>query len=432
MSFLLSAYRLASSLAFPLVRGRLRRSRETGFDERLGKYSRDKTGRISGRRPLWIHAVSVGEVQAAGPFVSMAAEAGWRGAIVLSTVTKTGAATAEALLSRYIAFHMYAPWDVPRVARDSCDALNPSIYVTVETEVWPNILMEMRGRGVSTVLLNARISDRTWRRAGVFRAAAREAYELFDCILARGEEDARRLVSIGVDPENIHVTGDCKVDAIVQRRRTASEKIPGLRKKLRLDARGGASCLVAGSTHEGEDEVMIAAFSEFKRSVSEGALLVLAPRHPERAGRVAEMAGGAGRVSMYSDLTPDQCGDPPEIVVVDVIGVLYEMYGAADIVFVGGSLVPRGGQNIIEPASWGVPVLHGPNMDDFAVPTAEFDRLGAAYGVRGAGEIAEMWRRAARGEMKSSAAAGADYLLSRSGAAKRSWERVLPLIRGAG
>jgi 3-deoxy-D-manno-octulosonic-acid transferase len=432
MSLSLSVYSFVSRLAFPLIKGRLRRSNDAGFGERCGEYSREKIDKISGRRTLWLHAVSVGEVHAASPFVRLAARAGCLGAIVLSTVTKTGAATSEALVGRDIAFHIYAPWDVPYVARAACDALNPSAYITVETEVWPNILMEMRRRGVPTVLMNARISDRTNRRAKFFKAAMREAYELFDRILARGEEDADRLTALGVDSKKISVSGDCKIDAIVQRRETASENIPNIRRRLSLDTPGGVSCLVAGSTHDGEDEVMTAALTEFKRSVSCRALLVIAPRHPERAGKVAAIAREAGRVAMYSELTPNHGGEPPDIVVVDVMGVLYEMYGAADIVFVGGSLVPLGGQNILEPASWGVPVLHGPNMDDFAAPTAEFDRLGVSYGVREAGDIAEMWRRAARGDMKSSAVAGTDYLLSRSGAAKRSWELVLPLIDSGG
>jgi 3-deoxy-D-manno-octulosonic-acid transferase len=433
MSISLSVYGIVSRLAFPLIKRRLRRSNEAGFGERCGEYSREKIDKISGRRTLWLHAVSVGEVHAASPFARLAARSGCLGAIVLSTVTKTGAATAEALLSRDIAFHIYAPWDVPYVARAACDALKPSAYITVETEVWPNILMEMKRRGVPTVLMNARISDRTERRAKFFRAAMREAYELFDRILARGEEDADRLTALGVDSKKISVSGDCKIDAIIQRRETASEKIPDIRRRLSLDTPDGVSCLVAGSTHDGEDEVMTAALTEFKRSISCRALLVIAPRHPERAERVAAVARKAGRVAMYSELTPNNhCGEPPDIVVVDVMGVLYEMYGAADIVFVGGSLVPLGGQNILEPASWGVPVLHGPNMDDFAAPTAEFDRLGVSRIVREAGDIAEMWRRAARGDMKSSAVAGTDYLLSRSGAAKRSWELVLPLIGGAG
>ncbi|MDR1481898.1 MAG: 3-deoxy-D-manno-octulosonic acid transferase [Synergistaceae bacterium] len=432
MSLALSAYRVASRLASPIIKMRLRRSDKVGFDERRGEYSRDKTDKISGGRTLWLHAVSVGEVNAASPFVRLAAGSGCPGAIVVSTVTRTGAAAAEALMGSDIAFHVYAPWDIPHVVSAACDALKPSAYITVETEVWPNILMEMRRRGVPTVLMNARISDRTMRRARFFKTALREAYELFDCVLARGEEDAGRLRTFGVDSGKISVSGDCKIDAIIQRRERASEKIPDLRRRLRLDAPDGVSCLVAGSTHEGEDEIVTAALSEFKRSVSRRALLIIAPRHPERADRVAAIARRAGRVAMYSELTPDCCDEPPDIVVVDVMGILYEMYGTADIVFVGGSLVPLGGQNVLEPASWGAPVLHGPDMDDFAAPTAEFDRIGAAHCVKNAGDIAEMWRMAEHGDLKLSAAAGTDYIFSRSGAAKRSWELIRPLIGGAG
>ncbi|MDR1886056.1 MAG: 3-deoxy-D-manno-octulosonic acid transferase [Synergistaceae bacterium] len=428
MGLLLSAYRLAAGLAFPLIRGRLLKSHRTGFDERCGAYDQAKLDGIAGRKTLWLHAVSVGEVQAAAPFAREAAS-GWDGAIVMSTVTETGEASARSLVGDLIEFHAYAPWDIPRIVRAACDALHPSAYVTAETEVWPNLLTELRGRGVPTVLLNARLSDRTWNRAGIARGALREAYGLFDLILARGEEDGRRFEVLGADPGAIHVTGDCKVDAIIQRREAASEKIPALLEKLSRGFSGRASFFVAGSTHEGEDEAVIAAFREFRREAPPaGSMLIVAPRHPERAEAVAAMAGSQFRVAMFSSLTNRDSPEPPDIVIVDEIGALYDLYGVADAAFVGGSLVPKGGQNILEPASWGTPILHGPHMEDFAAPTAELDSLGAAHEVKCASEIASLWRKAALGELRPSAAAGRDYLASRSGAARRSWELVLPLL----
>ncbi|MDR3333059.1 MAG: 3-deoxy-D-manno-octulosonic acid transferase [Synergistaceae bacterium] len=431
MELALSAYRLVSGAAFPFIKGRLRASHETGFAERCGKYEDSKLELIRDKRTLWLHAVSVGEVQAASPFIAEAGRSGWEGVIAMSTVTETGAGNAKALVGEMLAFHFFAPWDVPKISRSACDALKPAAYVTVETEVWPNILMELRGRSVPRVLLNARISDRTWERSRVFRGVMGEVYGLFSLILARGEEDARRLEAMGVEPKKIKVTGDCKIDAIIKRREAASGKIPEIRKKLSLA--DGTMCFVAGSTHEGEEEILMDAFARIRSGGAlRAAMLILAPRHPERARHLAAMANsvcGPCRVSLYSDLTVGGA-KPADVVLVDEIGLLYDLYGVADAAFVGGSLVPKGGQNILEPASWGIPMLHGPHMEDFAAPTSEFDASGAAFGVNDAFDITELWLKAAGGELDASPASS--FLSDRSGASRRAWNQVLPLLSVTG
>ena len=218
MSLSLWAYSAAASAVYPFIKGILRRRHAEGFSERCGVYEKSKLDKISGGRTLWLHAVSVGEVQAAYQFVSMAAGSGLETPILLSTVTATGAKSARSLMGSGIAAHIYAPWDIPYIVRRACDALSPFVYVTVETEVWPNLLAELRGRGVPAALLNARVSDRTWLRAGFFKDPIREAYGMFDMILARGEEDSLRLSMMGADREKIHVTGDSKIDALIIRK----------------------------------------------------------------------------------------------------------------------------------------------------------------------------------------------------------------------
>lgn len=423
MSFALRAYALAARAFFPLIKERLRKGHEIGFDERCGVYAQNKLARLQDRRTLWIHAVSVGEVQAASPFVSEAVRAGWDGSIVVSTVTETGAKNADLLMGDNLTAHVYAPWDIPNIAARACDALAPSAYVAVETEIWPNLLRELRRRGVPTFLLNARVSDRTLAKARFLRNTLREAYNLFDRILARGEEDARRLSLLGVAEEKIIVAGDCKVDAILERRALASEALPSWRQKLSLP--DGTPCFVAGSTHEGEEDVVMEAFSRVA-SVEEkcaDARLVLVPRHPERAKELRRRAGHLGSVCLLSDTAAGRTLSR-RVIIADEIGVLYELYGLATAAFVGGSLVEKGGQNILEPASWGVPIQHGPHMEDFAVTTASLDALGAARQVENARELGDLWCTAARGELDLDAAKGPAYLESLSGASRLAWKSI--------
>jgi 3-deoxy-D-manno-octulosonic-acid transferase len=243
---------------------------------------------------------------------------------------------------------------------------------------------------------------------------------MYDLILARGDEDARRLRAIGVDMKKVLVNGDVKVDAITEQRAACSKMLPGIASRVSL---GGGPMFVAGSTHEGEDEALIRAFLGIKSSGVRGAMLAIAPRHPGRSRAVLEMAGRGGRAALFSELSGGE-SPPPEIVIIDTIGPLYGFYGIAACAFIGGSLVPKGGQNILEPASWGVPVLHGPFMEDFAAPTAELDALGASYRVNGHEDIEALWRKAMLGELPDPSVHCAEYFSRKSGAAARAWAHL--------
>jgi 3-deoxy-D-manno-octulosonic-acid transferase len=420
MSLALSAYSAAASIAFPFVKGRLRRSHAPGFAERCGVYAQSKLDRIRDRRTLWMHAVSVGEVQAASSVVVEIERSGWDGAVLLSTVTETGAHSANDLLGGSITSQVYAPWDVPSIVRRACRALRPAAYAAVETEVWPNLLAELRERGVPAILLNARISDRTFARAGLLGGILKEAYDMFDLILARGEEDARRLAVIGLDGAKIEVTGDTKIDALTERKRAAEQTLPALREKIFPG--GVGACFVAGSTHEGEEEIVIDAFARLVLGEDslEGAKLVIVPRHPERAASILTAAQKVGRASLFSGLGG---AVDASVIVVDVIGVLFELYGLATAAFIGGSIAPKGGQNILEPAVWRIPSLHGPHMEDFADPCSQLDASGAAFLVNTPGEIEDLWRRAATGGIPRNAETPG-YFARNSGAAARTWKRL--------
>ncbi|MDR1943442.1 MAG: 3-deoxy-D-manno-octulosonic acid transferase [Synergistaceae bacterium] len=419
MSAALSVYSAAAQIAFPFIRGRLRKSHPTGFAERCGVYDQSMLERISGRKTFWLHAVSVGEVQAAAPVVAEVVGAGWDGAVVLSTVTETGAQNAGDLMGASLAARVYAPWDIPSIVRRARGAIRPTLYASVETEVWPNLLAEMKKNSVPALLLNARISDRTFARAGALRRLLGEAYGMFDAILARGEEDARRLFSMGLTPGKVVVTGDTKIDAIVGRKKAVESELGGLRKKI-FAGGGKTVCFVAGSTHEGEEETVLDAFSKIASGgLPVGVKLVIAPRHPRRAEAVLSLARRRFAASLYSELN-DESG--AQVVVVDVIGVLFGLYGLATAAFIGGSLVPKGGQNILEPAVWRVPVLHGPHMEDFADPCSKLDASKDAFRVDTAGEIETLWRKAAAGELTRRVESPEDYFAANSGAAARTRE----------
>ena len=435
---LLRVYRSASALLFPLALPFLQNRHSAGWGERCGVYSDDKRRLFTGggdgetaenAKRLWIHSVSVGEVQAASPLAETALSSERCGRVIISTVTETGAGSVNNIFGDRIV-HIYAPWDSPGIVRRACDAVRPSAYVAVETEIWPNILHELKTRRVPTFLANGRISDRTWKRvegSRTVREFLKETYSLFDRIFARTTEDAERMYNMGIEEELIHVAGDCKVDAVMARRAAAADRVPRLREKLLLS--GAEPCFVAGSTHSGEDEIVLEAFSRLRSGADapEGARLIIAPRHPERAAAVLELAKNHGSASLFSEL--DGTGqknqkDAPDIVVVDVIGVLFELYGLALSVFIGGSIVPSGGQNILEPASWGVPILHGPHMDDFAEPTARLDEDSCAYEVHSASEMESLWRRAARGELPDAVEGGAAYFADNSGASLSIWNHI--------
>ncbi len=409
------------TLAWPFVRKRLERGHEVGLGERLGCYSAEKRAALGGNRNLWLHAVSVGEVQAASAFVDAMSIAPRGCDVVLSTVTVTGARNASLLIGGDVfapSAHVYAPWDVPAIVRRACDAIRPAAYATIETEIWPNILLELRRRGVPRFLLNARVSDRTWKKRGVGRSVLGEMYRLFDAIYARSDADAERLTTLGANAANVFVAGDFKIDAILKRRDEASSQAEAL--GALLTGGGERTIFVAGSTHEGEDEMLLDAFAE----VEGENILTIAPRHPERAPEVAALAADRGfDAILLSELRQSEASGYSNVVVVDEIGVLYGLYGVAASSFIGGSLVPRGGQNILEPASWGIPVLHGPYMDDFAEATAELDASQAAFEVRTAEDVAAHWRRAAEPVALAEPVdlARIAYFSRNVGAARRAW-----------
>ncbi|MBQ9881684.1 MAG: 3-deoxy-D-manno-octulosonic acid transferase [Synergistes sp.] len=375
-----------------------------------------KISLLNGERPLWIHAVSVGEVQAAVPFIKAARDDGFAGRIVLSTTTQTGRAMAERLASGLYDFHIYYPWDKMKFVKRALDSLDPAAFAAAETELWPNMLYECKRRGIPAFLVNGRISDRTWRRisGGFFKYAAAGAFSLFERIFLRDEEDARRLSSIGVSADKMCVTGDAKVDALLARKNIAA-------RDEWLDKLGrDRPIYIAGSTHTGEDEKVLYAFEQL-RAAEPDARLIIAPRHPERADNVCKLIPDKYIFSkLSSPISPEW-----DILVVDRIGCLFDLYGTARSAFVGGSFTDNGGQNILEPFSWGVPLQYGPHMEDFARASRAFIAMGAADQVSDEKELADAWIRVAGSKDSGKwQELSREYFERSRGASMRAWKII--------
>ena len=406
----MAAYRLGISAFFGSGGLRwLRKKYAVGLDERMGRLEGVPEGGV------WVHAVSVGEVQSASALIREMKGDG-RGATLpclLSTVTQTGREMAERLIGE-AARMIYSPWDTPKYVRSALDAARPRAYVAMETERWPQMLSELKARGIPAFLANGRLSEKSFGKLRKQAPFWRGVLSCFERLLVRFDEDREHFLALGVPEERIVVTGDCKVDALKARKEEADPSRWG---HLR---RGDAPLFVAGSTHRGEDEIVIAAFREL-RSRHPGARLVIVPRHPERALFVVAAA------LPYPELQADLLSRLPEdwdVAVADRIGPLFDLYSAADAAFVGGSLVQKGGQNPLEPALLGIPAAHGPDMADFP-DTARMDRMGAAKRVGNCRELADAWERAlAPSERERVRGACRDYFDTLGGAAGRTWEVI--------
>ena len=322
---------------------------------------------------LWLHAVSVGEVLSAVPLVAAIRRdhPEWR--VVVSTTTRTGRDMADARLSG-AAGVFYFPLDFAWIVRRVLRHLRPSVLVIVETEIWPNLVRLCRADGIGVLLVNARISDRSYPRYRLAGRLLATVLGQFDRLCAQSEGTADRLRALGAPPERVIVTGSLKYDVASEAPRSVADVA------ARLE---GVPVLLAASTLKGEDEILLDAFEQL-RAGSPDALLVLAPRHPERFDAVAALAARPTlRMIRRTALAANQ-NAPFDVLVLDTIGELAAICAQATVVFVGGSLVPAGGHNILEPARFGRPIVVGPSMSNFAEMARNFLDAGAMVQVEDA------------------------------------------------
>ncbi len=352
-------YTLLVWLALPalslrvLVRGLRRREYWQGGWARFGFGMPRPPGGI------WVHAVSVGEVQAAAVLIA-ALRVRWPGVpLTLSCATPTGRARARAVLPGIEV--RYAPYDTPGCVGRAFDRLRPRLLVVLETELWPNLLRGAWHRGIPTLIASARISARTTRWYTRLPGLLHATLAANVWVGAQSALDAQRFAALGVDPARLHVVGNLKFE------RTMPAEIGARGARARARYAPDRPVWTAGSTHAGEEAVLLAAHRRL-RAAWPRALLVLAPRHPERFGGVAAAVAAQGfRCQRRSLERPQEAADPDSaVLLLDTLGELPEFYAAADVAFVGGSLVPAGGHNLLEPAALSRPVLAGPAL--FSAP----------------------------------------------------------------
>jgi 3-deoxy-D-manno-octulosonic-acid transferase len=334
-----------------------------GLGERLGRVRLSKSQL---NRPLiWLHAVSVGEVLAASRLVGELDHAFPDHHLVISTTTRTGQALARERFGANRVF--YCPLDLPWAVHAYLNALQPSLLILAETEFWPNLLNGCFRRGIPVAVVNARISDRSWPRYELVRPIFRPLLKRIALVLAQSDTDAERLKAIGCEPERVSVAGNLKFDVRIAKEADATRLLKSMAPTLRF--------VVAGSTLEGEESALLEAWPQLIAADPQLAM-VLAPRHPERFAAVAALLEKSGIPWAKRSTLPSQPAalkplNSGEIVLLDTIGELASVYSLASVAFVGGSLVPAGGHNPLEPAQFSVPIVMGPQYVNFRAITED-------------------------------------------------------------
>lgn len=354
----LYSFLFQAMLPFILVRlwwrGRRAPAYRRRWRERFGVFSRPSFA-ARGRQSIWIHAVSVGETIAAAPMIRALQRRYPDLMVVVTTTTPTGSERVRALFGDSV-FHVYSPYDTPGCVGRFLDRTQPVGVVIVETELWPNLVHGCHRRGIPVVVANARLSARSARGYGKVSALTRRMLAEVAAVVAQNPVDGERFVALGLPPSRLTISGSIKFDIMLDR--TLRDRAAELRQAL-----GTRLVWIAASTHAGEDEVILAAHRRLLER-HPNALLLLVPRHPERFDGVADLIAREGlRYQRRSQR--EQPASDSKVILGDTMGELLLLFGAADVAFVGGSLVERGGHNMLEPAAWGLPVLTGPSDFNF-------------------------------------------------------------------
>lgn len=360
-------------LAYLFLRGLRDRGYLARWPERFGSF--DAPTHPGG---IWVHAVSMGEVNAAATLIRGLNAAHPGMPLTITTFTPTGSERVRELFGEE-AFHVFVPFDLPVSVNRFLDRVQPELAIILETEIWPNLYHQAARRGIPTLLVNARISDRSFSRYLRFRRLVAQALADVTQVAAQSERDAARLEELGAPADRVTVTGNLKFDLNLP---------PSLHEEgesIRTAWGSQRRVLVAGSTHEDDERPLLQAFDGLLREFPE-ALLVLVPRHPERFGRAAALARAAGlNVSLRSEGV--SCPPGTQCFVIDAMGELLRYYAAGDVAFVGGSLADIGGHNTLEPAALAKPVVVGPHTANFADITGQLLEAGAALQVADGGEL---------------------------------------------
>lgn len=359
-----------------------------------GKYRKSFVQKFGGRQSkilaniksgprVWIHAVSVGEVTAAAPIAATLKKKKPDVQIIFSTSTETGREMAEKIVGDAAAF-IYFPLDIPWIVRHVITMVAPDVFVLVETELWPNFLRICKERRIKTLMVNGRISPRSFRRYRKTSFFWKTILETLDFAGMISDIDAVRLQNIGMNPVKMSVLGNAKYDGL------ASKVSPALYEDMarRCNVRANERFFVAGSTHPGEDEIIIQVYQKLVEHYSDYKL-ILVPRHIERTNDVIHLLKQAGihDIITLSEMNNGRQRTDERVMIIDVIGELFKVYSLASFVYCGGSLVPKGGQNILEAAAWGKVIFYGPSMEDFSQEKILLEEAGCGITISNGDEL---------------------------------------------
>lgn len=366
----------------PIFLMKLRQAEDPGalWRERRGIFPEAWAGKFSGKKTVWLHAVSVGEVMAVGKFIREWLASAPEYELLLTTVTPTGQRIAKGFAGERV--HVcYFPFDLTPVVKRFLDLFKPVCLLLVETEIWPNLLTEAKERNIPVGVVNARLSERSFKRYRIFPWLFKPLWEKLDFVLAQSEEDAVRFRKLGAAGESVRDMGNMKFD---QDDASSGHGVDaaGLRKAWGYGP--GDLVWIAGSTHPGEEELLMGAFQKLLEQFP-ALKLLLAPRHIERSEGLLRQLGKYGLSMVLS--TKKKEGPASAVQVLDQLGVLKNLYGIADLVFMGGSLIPHGGQNPIEPARFSKAIFHGPHVFNFHKIYHQLDHDGGALRISAPDEL---------------------------------------------
>jgi 3-deoxy-D-manno-octulosonic-acid transferase len=406
---------LALLLYFPVyfIRLKLGRKERLHLRERLGM-GRPRSGPDA--PSLWIHAVSVGEVLSLRRLVSelRARHPSW--VVYFSTLTETGYRVARQTLSG-VEEVIFVPIDFGFIVRRFYADLRPRVFILAESEFWPNLLRQARRSCRSVILINGRISDRSAARYYRWRRVFLPVLRNIDTFLVQTDKDLERLNRVGIPRPSLEVAGNLKADILLPA--IEAEDLRNMRTEFGLPRK--TRLIVAGSTHPGEETLLLKAFREAKSQRPDLAL-VLAPRHPERSKEVEKAAASTGLKPIKRTAAGPKLGW--DVLILDTIGELTKFYALADLAFVGGSLVPHGGQNLLEPAYYGKPLCFGTHMENFAALADSFVAAGAARVVRGPDDLAGFFMLQDEKELEEMGRKARALLSSFQGATERTLQVI--------
>lgn len=407
----------------------LSRKRRANLPDRIGLRGVPRQAAVDGPPAVWVHAVSVGETLAAVPLLRVLRRRLPDARLLVSSVTLTGRETAVKSLSDVADEGFFFPFDLPGLCGRFLDRVRPDVVVIVETEIWPNFIAACAHRGIPVVIVNGRLSRRSFSGYMRFRWFFAPILRTLRTISAQTADDAERFTALGAPREIVTVGGNLKFD--VSPPETGASPLSAL---LLKEKSAGAAWIVAGSTHDGEEAQLLRAFLS-AREGNPSIRLLLAPRHPERFDAVEALVHREGVSMVRRTGIPEGAGNLPEtVLLLDTVGELSGAYAAADLAFVGGSLVPKGGHNILEPAWHGVPTIVGPHMENFREIADAFLAGDALIRVAGEGELADRLRRFAADPhlFRGTGLRSKELLETFRGASEASTDAVLSALPGRG